>query len=99
MLALDLIRILLQGLLFMGLATMALLLAAIAVRGAWFNAIKPMLPDPQIDRDAAEIIASFPDPEDEASRRSRAAKCRCDWPDQMYWIRVRKAVGRRLAKV
>lgn len=95
----DLIRTLLQGLLFMGLATLALLLAAIAARGTWFNAIKPMLPDPQIDRDAAEIIASFPDPEDEAFRRSRAAKSRCDWPDQVYWGRVRKAVGRRMSKL
>lgn len=52
----------------------------------------------EIDRVAADIIASYPDPEDEAFARHERAWYNCDGAEQAYWYRVRKAVKRRLER-
>lgn len=54
------------------------------------------IPADDIDRAAAEIIASYTDPEEEAFARHEAAWYRSEGAEQVYWYRVRKAVRRRL---
>jgi hypothetical protein len=63
----------------------------------WTDAIKPrLIPVDDIDRVAADIIANYPDPEHEAFARHKRAWYRSDGAEQTYWLRVRKAVRRRL---
>lgn len=65
----------------------------------WTNAIKPrLIPMQEIDRVAADIIASFPDPGEEAFARYERAWYRSDAAEQIYWYRVWKAVRRRLER-
>lgn len=63
----------------------------------WVDAIKPrLIPDSEIDRVADDIIASFPDPEQEAFARHTQAWYRSNGAQQAYWHRVLKAVRQRL---
>ncbi len=63
----------------------------------WIDAIGPrLIPADDIDRVAADIIASYSDPELEAFARHERAWYRSDGAEQAYWYRVRKAVRRRL---
>lgn len=63
----------------------------------WTDAIKPrLIPAAEIDRPADDIIAGYPDPEEEAFARHERAWYRSDGAGQTYWYRVRKAVRRRL---
>jgi len=76
-----------QVLIFIGLVTWMV----------WNDAIKPrLIPAAEIDRVAADIIAGYPDPEEEAFARHERAWYRSDGAAQTYWYRVRKAVRRRL---
>lgn len=63
----------------------------------WTDTIKPrLIPAAEIDRVADDIIAGYPDPEEEAFARHVRAWYRSDGAEQIYWYRVRKAVRRRL---
>lgn len=63
----------------------------------WIDAIKPrLIPAAEINRVAAEIIANYTDPEEEAFARHERAWYDSDGAEQTYWYRVRKAVRRRL---
>lgn len=63
----------------------------------WIDAIKPrLIPPREIERVADEIITNYPDPEEEAFARHQRAWFRSDGAEQVYWLRVRKAVRRRL---
>jgi len=66
---------------------------------AWTDTIKPRLtPAGDIDRMADDIVASYPDPEEEAFARHERAWYRSDGAEQTYWLRVRKAVRKRLER-
>lgn len=65
----------------------------------WTDAIKPrLIPFAEIDRVAAELVANYPDPEEEAFARHERAWYRSDGAEQTYWCRVRKAVRRKLSR-
>lgn len=63
----------------------------------WTDAIKPrLIPASDIDSIADDIIASYADPELEAFARHERAWHDSDGAAQTYWLRVRKAIRRRL---
>jgi len=63
----------------------------------WTDVVRPaLIPVAVIDKMADEIIARYPDPEEEALARHERAWYRSDGPEQVYWYRVRRAVRRRL---
>lgn len=63
----------------------------------WTDAVKPrLIPSDDIARVANNLIASYPDPEEEAFARHERAWYDSDGAEQTYWYRVRKAVRRRL---
>jgi len=75
----------------------ALIFIGLVLWMIWTDAIRPrLIPSADIDRMAADIIASYPDPELEAFARHERAWYRSDGAEQTYWYRVRKAVRRRL---
>lgn len=76
-----------QAVIFVGLVLWAM----------WTDAIKPrLIPADDIERVADNIIASHPDPELEAFARHERAWHDSDGAGQVYWLRVRKAIRRRL---
>ncbi len=76
-----------------------LLFAGFVLQAVWADAIRPrLIPSAEIDRVADDIIARYPDPEAEAFARYERAWHRSDGAEQTYWHRVRKAVGKRLAR-
>lgn len=75
----------------------ALIFIGLVLWTIWTEAIKPrLIPADEIDRVAADIIASYPEPELEAFARHERAWYDSDGAEQTYWYRVRKAVWRRL---
>lgn len=65
----------------------------------WTDAIKPrLIPVADIDKVADGIIANYTDPEEEAFARHERAWYRSDGAEQTYWLRVRKAVSKRLER-
>lgn len=75
----------------------ALAFVGLALWTIWTDAIKPrLIPADEIDRVAADIIASYTEPELEAFARHERAWYDSDGAEQTYWYRVRKAVRRRL---
>ncbi|MGK6316302.1 hypothetical protein [Neorhizobium sp. DT-125] len=65
----------------------------------WTDAIKPrLIPTTEINRVADEIIENFSDPHEEAFARHERAWYRSDGAEQTYWLRVRKAVRKRLER-
>lgn len=92
-----------QALAWLMLASLALqvvFFVGLMLWGVWTDAIKPrLIPADEIDRAADEIIALYPDPEEEAFARHERAWWRSDGAGQTYWLRVRKAVRRRLRRV
>jgi hypothetical protein len=75
----------------------AVIFLGLILWSVWNDAIKPrLIPAADIDRVAAEIIAGYADPEEEAFARHEAAWYRSEGAEQVYWYRVRKAVRRRL---
>ncbi|WP_275788230.1 hypothetical protein [Pararhizobium gei] len=74
----------------------ALIFVGLVLWMVWKDAIKPrLIQADEIDRVAEEIIASYPDPEEEAFARYERAWYRSDGAEQTYWRRVQKAVDRR----
>ena len=66
---------------------------------AWTDAIKPrLIPGSKIDHVADDIIANYTDPEEEAFARHERAWYRSYGAEQTYWLRVRKAVRKRLER-
>ncbi|MHA7969619.1 hypothetical protein [Rhizobium sp. CAU 1783] len=66
----------------------------------WTDTIKPrLIPAGDINRMADDIIANNPDPEEEAFARHERAWYRSDGAEQTYWLRVRKAVRKRLERL
>jgi hypothetical protein len=66
---------------------------------AWTDTIKPrLIPAGDIDRMADDIVANYADPEEEAFARHERAWYRSDGAQQTYWLRVRKAVRKRLER-
>lgn len=66
----------------------------------WTDAIRPsLIPGSQIDHVADDIIANYPDPEEEAFAQHERAWYRSDGAGQTYWRRVRKAVRKRLERL
>ena len=64
---------------------------------AWKHRIKPrLIPRRTIEREADEIIATFPDPLREATARWERNYYGNETWKAVYWSRVRKAVMRRL---
>jgi hypothetical protein len=77
----------------------ALIFVGLLLWMIWTDAIKPrLIPADDIDRVAADIIASYSDPELEAFARHERAWYDSDGAVQTYWYRVRKAVRRRLKR-
>lgn len=75
----------------------ALIFIGLVVWTVWIDAIKPrLIPADDINRIADDIIASHPDPELEAFARHERAWYDSDGAEQVYWLRVRKAVRRKL---
>ena len=65
----------------------------------WTDAIKPrLIPGSQIGHATDDIIADYPDPEEEAFARHERAWYHSDGAEQTYWLRVRKAVRKRLER-
>ncbi len=65
----------------------------------WTDAIKPrLIPTTEVNRMVDEIIRNFTDPDEEAFARHERAWYRSDGPEQTYWLRVRKAVRKRLER-
>lgn len=63
----------------------------------WIDAIKPrLIPRREIERMADEIIAAYPDPEEEAFTRHQRAWFCSDGAAQVYWRRVRGVIRKRL---
>lgn len=57
----------------------ALVVIGLIVWMIWIDAIKPrLIPATEIDRVAADIIANYSDPQDEAFARQKHAWYRCD---------------------
>lgn len=87
------------GLLLLFLGSQVVIFAGLVLWMIWTDAIKPWLvPADDIARVADDIIASYPDPELEACARHERAWYASDGAEQTYWLRVRKAVGRRLER-
>lgn len=85
--------------LFAFLGVQALAFVCLALQMAWTQVIKPrLIPAEDIDKVATEIIATYPDPEEEAFGRHEEAWYRGDGAEQTYWHRVRKAIRRRLRR-
>jgi len=79
--------------------SVALTFAGVILRATWVDILRPaLIPAAVIDRMADDIIASYPDPEQEASARLERARSGSDGAEQVYWYRVRRAVRRRLRK-
>lgn len=84
--------------------TLAVLAASPVILAAgaeiWAGAIRPRLvPSPEIDRLADEMLARYPDdPEQAAFREEEHYWYRCDSFEQWKWHRVRRAVRRRLGQ-
>lgn len=77
--------------------SVALIFAGLILWAVWMNIIRPALtPAAVIDRLADDIIASYPDPEQEAQARLERARSGSDGAEQVYWYRVRRVVRRRL---
>jgi len=75
----------------------ALIFIGLVLWTVWTDTIKPrLIPPAEIDHAADEIIAGYPDPEEEAFARHERAWYRSDVAEQTYWYRVRRAVRRRL---
>ncbi len=78
----------------------ALVFIVLILWTVWTNAIKPrLISSAEIGRMADEIIAHFPDPENEAEARHERAWFRSDGAEVAYWARVRKAVQKRVKDV
>lgn len=93
----DLLLTVLHWLLLAFFGGQALIFIGLVLWMVWIDAIKPrLIPMREIDRVATDIIANFPDPEEEAFARHERAWYRSDGAEQTYWYRVRKAVKRRL---
>lgn len=77
----------------------ALIFIGLVLWMVWADAIKPrLIPTREIDREAADIIANYSDPEEEAFARHERAWYDSDGAEQTYWYRVRRAVRRRLER-
>lgn len=77
----------------------ALIFIGLVLWTIWTDAIKPrLLPAAKINQAADDIIANYADPEGEAFAQYERAWYRSDGAEQTYWRRVRKAVGKRLAR-
>ncbi len=93
----DLLLAILHWLLLIFFGGQALIFIGLVLWTIWTEAIKPrLIPTDEIDRVAADIIASYPEPELEAFARHERAWYDSDGAEQTYWYRVRKAVRRRL---
>jgi hypothetical protein len=93
----DLLLAVLHWLLLIFFGGQALIFIVLMLWMAWTDAIKPrLIPIDDIDRAADDIIANYPDPEEEAFARHERAWYRSDGAEQTYWYRVRKAVRQRL---
>ncbi|MEL7029060.1 MAG: hypothetical protein AAGL49_07570 [Pseudomonadota bacterium] len=80
-----------------GVCGLALFTYALA-QVIWTDSIRPrFIPSTEIEGVAEEIIREFNDPELEAFARHEQAWYRGERAEQTYWLRVRKAVRRRLA--
>ncbi len=67
------------------------------LRRAWKHRIKPrLIPRRTIEREADEIIATFPDPLREVTARCERVWHGKDTWKTVYWSRVRTVVRRRL---
>jgi|GEM_PF-756207 len=100
MTVIDIIITALRGLLLVFFGGQALAFIGVVLWLIWTDAIKPrLIPRQEIDRVAADIIASFPDPEEEAFARYERAWYRSDAAEQIYCYRVWKAVRKRLARM
>lgn len=72
----------------------------LVLRTIWTDTIKPrLIPTAEIDRMADDIIANYPDPEEEAFARHERAWYRSNGAEQTYWLLVRKAVRKRLERL
>ncbi|SCM78045.1 conserved hypothetical protein [uncultured Pleomorphomonas sp.] len=95
----DLILETLLWVLLVFCGSLALTFAGLILQVAWIDLIRPALtPAAVIDRLVDDIIASYPDPEQEAQARLERARSGSDGAEQVYWYRVRRAVRRRLRK-
>ena len=75
----------------------ALIFIGLVLWTIWTDAIKPrLIPADDIARVADDIIATYAEPEEEAFARHERAWYDSDGAEQTYWLRVRKAVRKRL---
>jgi len=67
---------------------------------AWTDSIKPrLIPRRTIEREADELIATFPDPLREVTARCERIWHRKESWKAVYWSRVRKVVRRRMQRL
>lgn len=66
----------------------------------WTGAIKPrLIPSPEIERLANEVLTKYPDdPEQAAFREEEYYWYRCDTFEQWKWRRVRREIQRQLSQ-
>lgn len=100
MLITDLLFEALRWLLVAFFGGQALIFIGLILWVTWTDAIKPrLIPAAEILHVADDIIANYPDPEEEAFARHERAWYRSDGAGQTYWRRVRKAVRKRLERL
>lgn len=97
MLVTDLLFEALRWLLVAFFGGQVLIFVGLVLWTVWTDVIKPrQIPADDIARAADDILASYPNPEEEAFARHERAWYRSDGAEQMYWYRVRKAVKKRM---
>lgn len=95
----DVVVTAMRWLLVVFFGAQVLIFVGLALWAAWTDAIKPrLIPTAEIDHVADDIIANYAAPEEEAFARHERAWYRSDGAEQTYWLRVRKAVRRRLER-
>lgn len=95
----DLLLAVLHWLLLIFFGGQAFAFVGLMLWTIWIDAIKPrLIPAADIDRVAADIVASYPDPELEAFARHERAWYDSEGAEQTYWYRVRKAVQKRMQR-
>ncbi len=79
--------------------SLALTFAGLILWTIWTDVVRmALIPVAVIDRMADDIIANYPNPEEEALARRERAYSGGAGAEQFYWYRVRKAIRRRLRR-
>lgn len=95
----DIVVLGVKWVLFLFFGGQAVIFISLMLWTIWTDAIRPrLIPMQEIDRAAGDIIANYAAPEEEAFARHERAWYRSDGAEQTYWLRVRKAVRKRLER-